>query len=154
MNYNWNWGDSSSETNTAATTTTHTYSNTGRFFITLTVRDDLGQTMQAFTSVTVGSGLVASFTATQVPPNGNHQVSFDASASVSNTGTTITDFSWDFGDGSTADQGTTATVTHTYGAAGTYTVKLTITDSKGRTASTTQPSAGGGGGSVVVASIR
>ena len=45
-------------------------------------------------------------------------------------------YSWDFGDGST---GTGPSVAHTYGQAGTYTVKLTVTDRGGNTATLTQP---------------
>lgn len=149
VNYNWNWGDGSGETNSASNTAVHTFSNAGRFFVTLTVRDDLGQTMQAFTNLNVSSGLVASFTSTQVPPSSNHQLNFDASASVSNTGTKIVDYAWDFGDGSTTN-GSSPTVSHTYGVAGTYQVKLTITDDRGRTATATQPSGGAGGGGIVV----
>jgi PKD repeat protein len=42
----------------------------------------------------------------------------------------IAGLAWDFGDGSGA---TGPSVSHTYGAAGTYTVKLTVTDGPGNT---------------------
>ena len=44
-------------------------------------------------------------------------------------------YAWDFGDGATA---TGATASHPYASADTYTVKLTVTDDKGATNSTTQ----------------
>jgi hypothetical protein len=61
-------------------------------------------------------------------------VFFDASASTSNPNNPIVSYSWDFGDGQTGNGRTT---THTYGRAGSYSVRLTIGDAFGRTASTT-----------------
>ena len=62
-------------------------------------------------------------------------VSFDASTSTS-TGTTITSYSWDFGDGSTP--ATTVAPQHTFVAAGSHTVTLTVTDSAGTQSAATQ----------------
>src|SRR5262249_14705687 len=60
--------------------------------------------------------------------------SFDGSASHDSDGT-ITNYAWDFGDGTTPAGATTAgpTVGHMYAAAGTYIVKLTVTDNGGAT---------------------
>lgn len=59
------------------------------------------------------SGLTASFTNTST-----------------DTGGTINGYSWSFGDGGTS---TAASPSHTYTAAGTYTVSLTVTDNTGAT---------------------
>jgi PKD repeat protein len=64
------------------------------------------------------SNLTCTFTST----------SSDADGSVTST-------AWNFGDGGTASGGT---VSHTYAAAGTYSVGLTVRDDDGATASTTQ----------------
>ena len=72
---------------------------------------------------------------------------FDGSGSTDDHG--ITSWAWDFGDGST---GSGETTSHTYAAAGTYTVKLTVTDTANQTDDETHDvtadddSGGGGGG--------
>ena len=48
---------------------------------------------------------------------------------------TITSYAWDFGDGAT---GTGVSASHTYAAAGTYSVKLTVTDNTSMTATLTK----------------
>jgi PKD repeat protein len=62
-----------------------------------------------------------SWTATDLSAN------LDASSSNDPDGT-ITSYAWDFGDGTT---GTGVNPTHVYGASGTYTVSLTVTDNNG-----------------------
>jgi len=52
----------------------------------------------------------------------------DASTVTSPSGAQITDYAWNFGDGST---GTGVTATHSYAAAGSYRVTLTATDASG-----------------------
>ncbi len=59
----------------------------------------------------------------------NDQISFDASASSDSDGT-ITQYLWDFGDGTTSTQ---KTVQHSYSEAKSYTYSLTVTDDKGAT---------------------
>ncbi len=60
---------------------------------------------------------------------------FDASGSVDSDGT-ISSYAWDFGDSQT---GTGATTSHPYATAGTYQVKLTVTDDAGAPTSLTKP---------------
>ena len=64
----------------------------------------------------------ASFTADAT----NLTVNVDASASSDPDGS-ITGYAWDFGDGRT---GTGATTSHTYADAGTYTIKLVVSDDR------------------------
>ncbi len=60
------------------------------------------------------------------------KVNFDASQSSDNVG--IVSYHWEFGDGTT---GTGSTTTHTYVNPGTYTVRLTVSDSAGNSAGDT-----------------
>lgn len=62
-------------------------------------------------------------------------LSVDASASTASGGATLT-YAWNWGDGTPAGSGVTAA--HTYAAGGTYTVTLSLTDSKGGTATTSK----------------
>lgn len=58
----------------------------------------------------------------------NLTCSFDGSSTSDSDGT-ITSYAWEFGDTST---GSGKTVSHTYGKAGFYSVKLTVTDNDGK----------------------
>jgi len=60
----------------------------------------------------------------------NEIVTFDGRGSSDPDGGAIRSWNWDFGDGST---GVGDRATHIYGAAGTYTAQLTVTDDEGQT---------------------
>ncbi len=92
---------------------------------------------------------VASFTFSPSSPTAGQSVSFNASGST-DTGATITGYAWTFGDGST---GSGVTASHPYSAAGTYTVRLTVTDSLGHSSSTTHSVTVASGSSNPVASF-
>ena len=74
---------------------------------------------------------VASFTFSPTSPVVGEVVLFNATASNDPDGE-IVSYAWNFGDGTTAvyvkDENLTAVANHTYTAAGTYTVTLTVTD--------------------------
>ena len=73
-----------------------------------------------------GQPPVPSFTATPNPTNPGTVVAFDATASTDPDGW-IVSYSWTFGDATT---GTGITAGHSYGAAGTYRVTLTVVDNE------------------------
>jgi PKD repeat protein len=68
-----------------------------------------------------------------VAPKPNDQITFDASASTDDG--SIAKYAWEFGDGTPLVTG--KTVTHTFTAAGSYTVVLWVTDDAGQVESTT-----------------
>ncbi|WP_323675499.1 S8 family serine peptidase [Halorubellus sp. PRR65] len=76
----------------------------------------------------------ASFTVNPSSPTAGESATFDASASGDSDGS-ISSYNWDFGDGATASGQSTS---HTYSAAGDYTVSLTVTDDAGATDTATQ----------------
>ena len=81
-------------------------------------------------------GPLAAFTFTPLAPTAFLDTLFDASTSRAAVGTVITNYSWNFGDGSTASS-SSATTAHRY-SEGTFTVTLTVTDNNGFTNSTSQ----------------
>ena len=127
--YTWDFGDGHTVDAGPSATTSHVYTALGTYNVTLIVTSSDGHSDSVTQQVTVDNP-TASFTAPQVVAPGD-QASFDASASTDSLGQ-ITDYSWDFGDGSQpVDAGTNPVTTHTF-ARGTYTVTLTITTSLGQ----------------------
>lgn len=80
-------------------------------------------------------GLQPNFTFTPSNPTESQNVFFDGTSSKSPALNPIAAYRWDFGDGSSA-AGLTAN--HAYATAGTYVVKLTISDALSRSAFTTK----------------
>ncbi|MET0866236.1 MAG: PKD domain-containing protein [Nakamurella sp.] len=130
--YAWNWGDGSGGTGATAS---HRYAVAGTYQVTLTVTDNAG----AASTVSHSVNPVAP---ANVPPNAAFtsacsllNCSFD-SATANDPDGTLAGFAWDFGDGGS---GTGASSQHSYQAAGTYTVRLTVTDNLGATGTITHP---------------
>ena len=128
--YTWDFGDGATATGVTAT---HTYSTSGTYTATLTVlfSDGIQKTVSQSITVAAVPALSPAFT---VNFNGL-QASFDASTSTPSAD--ITTYDWSFGDGTTASG---VTVAHTYAtySGSPWSVTLTVTDSYGRTSSTSQ----------------
>jgi len=148
VSWRWEFGDGNTST---LRNPTHQYTHKGTFTVRLTVTDDDGLTASTTRQITVVNlPPVASFTvALHIEHLGlvlrRREVTFDASGSYDPDGE-IVRYAWDFGDGNTAEG---RIVTHTYPEAGTYTVRLTVTDDDGMTDTAEQEVQvvpGGGGG--------
>ena len=126
VQYNWNFGDGATA---GGAQVTHVFTTAATYQVVLSVADDAGQRTTLTHPVAIGSGNpVASFTSS-VQNAATHTMFFDAGGSTAANGATIVSYQWAFGDGTT---GTGQTPTHTYGAALSYPVRLTVTDSLGR----------------------
>ena len=132
--YTWDWGDGSQAQDTTAATTTHTYATPGSYTITLVVTDSSGASSAPATQTTAATH-TAPVAVIGQPTISGLSVAFDGSGSTASDGATITTYAWQFGDGSTS---TDKAPSHTYGAGGTYTVTLTVTDDQSASGTATQ----------------
>jgi PKD repeat protein len=135
IEYTWNFGDGQTGSGLLLS---HTYQAAGNYTITLSVTDDKNATSEAQTTITVTA---PSPTGSNIPPSAIIAVSpqegqaplmarFDALDSTAPSGKLV-NFNWEFGDGTS---GRGETINHIYTSPGTYTVKLTVTDSHGASA--------------------
>ncbi|CAM2006872.1 PKD domain-containing protein [Acanthopleuribacter pedis] len=129
--YAWDFGDGNQGSGVSAA---HTYRSEGTYRVVLVVTDNQGATGRAEADVTVSETDIIPPTAAFTFSADRLNVSFDGSASSGPNGA-ITDYAWDLGDGSSASG---AQVNHRYGAAGSYSVTLTVTDAAGLQGSTSQ----------------
>ena len=125
LTYLWGFGDGSTGSGVAPS---HTYATAGTYTVTLTVNDSQAAGTPVTTSAVISAAAVAPVGRVGGPYSGvaGTVVTFDGSASTDGNGLSLT-YVWNFGDGST---GSGATPSHTYAAAGTFTVTLTVSDSK------------------------
>ena len=133
VTYRWNFGDGDVVSG-ATPTATHHYDLAAAYQATLTVTDDRGLSVtSAPVTVTVlaATNPIASFVISPTNPKVGETVNFNGAAASVPTGRQLVSWQWDFGDG-TSTTAATATTSHVYAVAKTYTVVLTVTDDIGR----------------------
>lgn len=127
LTFAWTFGDGKTGAGVAPT---HTYTAAGTYAVTMTVTDPQGVSDSVTLSLQVtNTAPVAAGTITPSAPTAGESVAFDGTASTDKETPRSLTYAWDFGDGSA--KATTAAPAHTYAAAGTYPVKLTVTDPQG-----------------------
>jgi len=128
----WNFGDGTSGTGSSVT---HTFTNAQSFTVTETATDSSTPTQTATNSRSITAlatpPLSTTLQASSSSPQVGQTVTFTASATG---GTAPYTYTIAFGDGAT---GIGSTTTHAYSIAGSYTAKVTVTDSASPKASIT-----------------
>ena len=130
--WNWNFGDPASGANNTSTSQnpSHTFSGPGTYTVTLTVSTGSCQSLPYQFPVTVFPKPVSDFSFPNAIclPSGATQFT---DLSTVGAGNTITDWNWNFGDGS--PNSTAQNPLHNYAGVGPYTVTLTVTTNNGCT---------------------
>ncbi len=130
LTYIWDFGDQSASVTTKQPTAVHAYQSNGNFNVTVTVHDALGQQGTDTASVQVyPPPPTATFTYSTYSGYYGYAgyVTFDASGSAADPSTSLANYQWDFGDGTT-DTTYYPQESHQYVNSGTYTVTLVVTD--------------------------
>jgi PKD repeat protein len=127
--FSWQFGDGGSST---SANPSHIYTAAASFIAILTVTDDQGNVTSCSQTiaVTLGEPPDCDLIASPTPANIGETVSFNASGSTDSDGT-ITNFTFDFGDGGSLDNGSDPTTSHAYTTAGSKTATVTVTDNDG-----------------------
>ena len=131
IKYNWDFGDSSVVLTTTTDSATHSYANYGVYKVTLQVIDLSGCSATTNTTVKVQAPTITgtvSRTSGCIPAT----VSFNAKAAIP-VNSSVTNYAWDFGDGSTIASTATNTISHVYSVTGNYSPSLTVTTNEGCT---------------------
>ena len=129
--WRWDFGDGNITEYGISTNPFHRYINEGIYSVNLTVTNTGGSDSQLRSNyITVNTSLVApvaAFTASPLSGNAPLGVSFTDSS----TGSSITSWRWDFGDGNITEYGISTNPLHRYIYEGTYSVNLTVTNTGG-----------------------
>lgn len=128
-----NWGDGSSTTLgaiSASTPVQHTYKESGTFNVTATATDANGFSESVATVITIlpAQPPAVIITASDTTPAINQVITF--TATVSGNTSSILQFQWDFGDGTTATT-TSPQINKSYGSPGTKVITVTVTQAAG-----------------------
>ena len=118
--YTWSFGDGATS---SLQNPTHTYTTAGTYTVKLLVSNAGGCADSTTTSITVNAKPTVAFTHT-----GATSCTSNLTLAFTNTSTGVASSAWSFGDGTIS---TATNPTKTYSTAGTYIVKLVVTNASG-----------------------
>ncbi|MFB6307602.1 MAG: PKD domain-containing protein, partial [Flavobacteriales bacterium] len=119
--FSWDFGDGNT---TKGENVTHSYSSTGTYPISLTLSNGCGDDSTVYDTIKIENDLQVTYANMSIDPDPicpNTIASFNGSGDGD-------EFSWDFGDGDTANGDF---VTHSYNSTGTYKITMTVTNNCG-----------------------
>ncbi len=132
--YAWEFG---SEATASGQIVTYRFQQEGVYVVKLTVTSPGGVMSTTTRTVSVGPSVAptAIFTFSPTNPKPGDTVRFNGSSSTGANGATIQTYAWDFGNGAALGSGPTPETV--FPQERTYLVRLTVTDTRGRTATVT-----------------
>ena len=135
--YYFEWGDGGNSGWRTSSSASHSYNSAGTFTASLRVQDSDGLESNnpdtvtvSVTSVTTNRAPTAVLTADPTTVDTGDDVTFNGGSS-SDTDGSVSEYWFDFGDGTNTGWVNTATVTHSYTSEGVYTATLIVRDDDG-----------------------
>lgn len=132
VSYIWQFGDGSPDVTTTIPQTSHTYTQTGTFNVRLISVDSNSCNVadSSYTTLVGGNNeALVNYSYTKLPPCESLTYRFyNNSAPAAGTAFSDSSFMWNFGDGTPPVTLGTDSITHTFPAAGTYSITLTMID--------------------------
>jgi len=125
LTYLWDFGDGTLASGLGAS---HAYADNGNYTLTLTVSDTDGGSTSDTLSIAIAN-VAPSITNLIGDSSGDEGEGLLWGVIATDPGADVLTYSWDFGDGSPAETGTTSG--HTYVDEGSYTLVVTVTDDDG-----------------------
>jgi PKD domain/Bacterial Ig-like domain (group 1) len=136
QNVRVSWGDGTSISLgalSANATVQHTYQIAGSFTATATATTALGDQETVSTEVTVLPAQPPGVVITPADTTPTVGIPVNLTATVTGATSTITNYAWNFGDGSPVANISSNTTSHTYTAVGQFTITVTVTLANGIT---------------------
>jgi PKD repeat protein len=135
ITYTWQFDDGAPAISTTSAIISHTYDTAGTYTLSVTAANPYGQGSYSQTIAVAPTYPVeeVSFVYQPVNPLEGEEITFTATITPSYAHPPIT-YTWQFGDSTAAISTSSSAISHTYDAAGVYTVSVTATNLSGQSA--------------------